>query len=219
MERNPTKVAEQSLRSAGRRGLHGVGQLWAINQRTATDLMNVTGESISHWMELNKEYLRRVTEQPAPQRVLRLNAEYSRNLLGEVWSDARKRADVMTRASREIAALFTGATTDGGISADPSAGAASAAVAELVTKPSASVGEFQEAAQEAMDDDLQQIDGIGEAMARTLREGGISTIAELAMLDVSSLQDENHPLHSIAGHIVAGEWVEQARALSGVQAT
>lgn len=219
MERNPTEVAEQSLRSARRRSLQGVGQLWAINQRTATDLMNVTGESISHWLKLNKEYLRRVTEQPAPQRVLRLNAEYSRNLLGEVWSDARKRTDVMTRASREIAALFTGGTTDGGISGGPSAGAASAAVAELATKPGASVAEFKEAAQESMDDHLQQIDGIGEAMARMLREGGISTIAELAMLDVSALQDESHPLHSVAGRIVADEWVEQARALSGVQAT
>lgn len=213
MERNPTKVAAQTLQSAGSRGLQGMGQLWAINQRTAVDLMSVTGESIRRWMELNQQYLRQVTERPAPQRVLRLNAEYSQNLLSEAWSDARKRAEVISRASREITALFTGGTTDGGVSADPSAGRASAAVAELVTKTNASVDEFKEAAQEAMDDDLQQIDGIGEAMARKLRESGISTIAELAMLDVSSLQDENHPLHSIAGRIVVEEWVEQARAL------
>ncbi len=218
MERNPTKVAEQSLQSAGRRGLQGVGQFWAINQRTAADLMGVTGESMRRWMELNQQYVRRVTERPAPQRVLQLNAEYGQNLLSAVWSDAQKRAEVMTRATREITALFTGGTTDGGVAADPSAGAASAAVAELVTKPNASVGEFKEATQEAMDDDLQQIDGIGEAMARTLRESGINTIAELAMLDVSALQDEKHPLHSIAGHVVADEWVEQARALSGVSA-
>lgn len=213
MERNPTKVAAQSLQSAGRRGLQGVGQLWAINRQTAADLMNVTGESIGQWMDLNNQYLRHVIEQPAPYRVLQLNAEYSRNLLVGVWSDARKRADVMTRASREIVAVFT----DGGISAGASAGAVSAAVAELVTKPNASVGEFKEAAQEAMDDDLEQINGIGEAMARTLRESGIGTIAELAMLEISSLQDETHPLHSIAGRIVAGEWVGQARALSGVR--
>lgn len=224
MERNPRAVA-----SSGR-AMQTMGQIWTINQRAARDLMSLTEVGIRNWVDLNQAYLRRVAERPAPHRVLQLNAEYVQALFGVAFKDAEKRAEVMSRVSTEFVSALTGrradatagataeakAAADTTLAADPSVDGLNATVAERAAGPDATAREVQEAAQEAMDDDLLQIEGVGKAMAKTLRESGITTIAELAMLDVASLSDEKHPLHGIAGRIVADEWVEQARELSGL---
>ncbi|XOV83894.1 MAG: hypothetical protein ACFHXK_02020 [bacterium] len=62
-------------------------------------------------------------------------------------------------------------------------------------------------------EELTRIKGIGEKLAQQLQEFGVTTVAQVAALNVAALDDENHPLHALQSRIVRDEWIEQAEAL------
>lgn len=62
-------------------------------------------------------------------------------------------------------------------------------------------------------DDLTQLKGVGGKLAEQLRELGISQFAQMAALDLSDLDEPEHPLYNLKGRIERNGWIEQAKAL------
>ncbi|MCR9277563.1 MAG: hypothetical protein NXH85_06275 [Pseudomonadaceae bacterium] len=63
-------------------------------------------------------------------------------------------------------------------------------------------------------DDLTQVSGIGRVFATKLAALGITRFADLADLDLASLENEDHPLHDYRARVVSDEWIEQAKKLA-----
>ncbi len=61
-------------------------------------------------------------------------------------------------------------------------------------------------------DDLTQLKGIGDKLVEQLADAGITELKQIAKLDLSLLEAEDHPLHSLRSRIVRDEWIEQAQA-------
>lgn len=62
-------------------------------------------------------------------------------------------------------------------------------------------------------EDLTQVKGVGEKLAAQLQDLGISSLAQVADIDIKDLDDESHALHSFKSRIVRDEWVDQAKAI------
>ncbi len=62
-------------------------------------------------------------------------------------------------------------------------------------------------------EELTRIKGIGEKLAHQLQEFGVTTVAQVAAINVTALENENHPLHALQSRIVRDEWIEQAKDL------
>lgn len=78
------------------------------------------------------------------------------------------------------------------------------AVDESATAPPASETEA---------DDLTLIRGIGDKLATQLAELGITTFAQIADLEPSVIEHEQHPLYGHRSRITRDEWISQAAAL------
>ena len=61
-------------------------------------------------------------------------------------------------------------------------------------------------------DDLTALKGIGDKLAEQLAELGITSLKQIAALDVDALEDEKHVLHAYRTRVVRDDWIAQARA-------
>jgi epidermal growth factor receptor substrate 15 len=71
----------------------------------------------------------------------------------------------------------------------------------------------EKAAAASAGEELTRIKGIGEKLAQQLQEFGVTTVAQIAAINVTALENENHPLHALQSRIVRDEWIEQAKDL------
>lgn len=62
-------------------------------------------------------------------------------------------------------------------------------------------------------EELTRIKGIGDKLAQQLQEFGVTTVAQVAAINLAALDNENHPLHSLQSRISRDEWIEQAKDL------
>jgi chromosome segregation ATPase len=62
-------------------------------------------------------------------------------------------------------------------------------------------------------EELTRIKGIGEKLAQQLQEYGVTTLAQVAAINLSALDNENHPLHALQSRISRDEWIAQAKDL------
>lgn len=187
-------------------------RFWHVSQRAVQELMDLSSEELSRWVELNQQ-LAKDMAQPDPMRALMAPGQYLSSLLMGAWEGAGKRAEIAANAWGEVTGMVTRNAGEQLEDARHAASDLAESAAKAGRETMAAAGRVAEVVEEALDDDLQQIDGIGEVMSEHLRSAGIHTIGALAMLDVRELENEAHPLHSIAGRIVADRWVEQAQAL------
>ena len=71
----------------------------------------------------------------------------------------------------------------------------------------------EKAAAASAGEELTRIKGIGEKLAQQLQEFGVTTVAQIAAINLTALENENHPLHALQSRIVRDEWIEQAKDL------
>jgi|GEM_PF-6662564 len=62
-------------------------------------------------------------------------------------------------------------------------------------------------------EELTRIKGIGEKLAQQLQEFGVTTLAQVAAINLAALNNEDHPLHALQSRISRDEWIEQAKDL------
>lgn len=84
---------------------------------------------------------------------------------------------------------------------------------ELLARLRALEGRSGGAGRQAPDDDLTRIHGVGDKLAEQLNDLGICRYQQIADLDQSDLEDENHVLHPHRGRILRDGWIEQAMRL------
>lgn len=85
--------------------------------------------------------------------------------------------------------------------------------ATVVAEPLAPRTAQEQEIEDAFDDRLDRINGIGAGFLKQLHEAGITSITQIAELHLEDLQQEDHPLHTLQARIESGRWVDQAQAL------
>lgn len=86
------------------------------------------------------------------------------------------------------------------------------AQAKAPVEPTTAPATPEDVSAPASADDISLIDGIGPTYQKKLESAGITTFAQIAAFDESTINDLNEKL-DLRGKIVSGEWVEQAKEL------
>ncbi|NKC00532.1 MAG: hypothetical protein GKR90_18860 [Pseudomonadales bacterium] len=64
-----------------------------------------------------------------------------------------------------------------------------------------------------VDADLTQLKGVGDKLAQQLRALGIQSVSQIAAMDESDLDDEEHLLYGYRSRLLRDEWIAQARGI------
>lgn len=180
-------------------------ELYQINAETLKALFGLTGEGLTRLVSLNTEFMRDLPQSRDPGQFFEMQREYGRTLLQGVREDLEQRGEILKSAFSRTTDVLRGAWTEAGVTTQDTV--------EDLANASAEIESAVSAAADEMNEQLEQISGIGAAIGEQLRKAGIVSLSQVAELDIDALADETHPLHSLRGRIEADKWIEQARKL------
>lgn len=204
----------------------GIARYVSLN----TDYLQKLGDrpGPAEWLELQQSYGASLLEgwrQDAEQggRIMSSALERATSALRHAWSDAAETAvdsatSVLERTAEQApraarAAMAAAAAPVAKPAPAPKAAAPKAAPAAKPA-PAAKAASPRQAADMSPRPELEDLNGVGPALARQLRAAGIDSVDKVAALDARELEDEKHPLHTLKGRMEADKWVEQARRLT-----
>ena len=75
------------------------------------------------------------------------------------------------------------------------------------------MAEEKEKAQDAVPDDLKEINGIGPKLEKALNKQGVMTFSQLSELDIEAIVETEEGAIDLAGRIKREDWIGQARKL------
>lgn len=187
------RAARKTLTTIETDYLRGVTDLWQAStfrhldaaRQFADDLASAGG--VTQWMEAQRAYLAGVGE------LMRTDAA--------AWSD------LLSSAGSQMSTVWMAPLKAPEAAAPPEAPAPVPAPAESASESDAETTALE------FDDRLDRIHGIGAGFVRQLEEVGVTSLTQIAELDLDDLLDEGHPLHGLHARIESGGWVEQAQAL------
>ncbi len=181
-------------------------QLVEINLDTTRKMFELTGSGMRHYLDLNAKYLERIRQPEGLRDVLELQRDYGQSLVSGVRDDLRERGSLLKQALEQTSSVLTAGWKE---TQETLAGQLDA-----VTDKVKDVAEdLRDEVEEKIDEQLEQINGVGSTFAAQLREAGVYTLAQVAMINTADLADEDHPLHHMRSRMESEDWVQQARDL------
>ncbi len=181
-------------------------QLVEINLNTMGKMFQLTGEGVKQLMELNADYLQRLSKPEGMQDVLQLQRDYGQSLATGIREDLQERGELIRGAFEQTTEVLREGWKD-------TSSAFEAGVTSAVSQVKDAASEAVENIEDKIEDHLAQIDGVGEVFAEQLREAGIFTLAQVALINLDDLDDEGHPLHGLKGRMESEQWIQQAKDL------
>ncbi|MGI9323951.1 MAG: phasin family protein [Pseudomonadales bacterium] len=181
-------------------------QLIEINLDATRKMIELTGNGMRQYMDLNSSYFERMTHPESVQGVLELQRDYGKSLLGSVREDLQERGQVLKSAFEQTSNVLKDGWND-------SRETVAERIDEAQQKVEAAVDNGRETVADNIDEHLEQINGVGSTFAEKLRNAGIYSLAQVAAINTQDLADEDHPLHHMKSRMESEDWVQQAHDL------
>lgn len=181
-------------------------QLIEINFNTMGELLKLTSSGLQQYMDLNSKYLQRMSSPDGLQNVVDVQREYGQSLFDGIRGDLQERGELLRSAFEQSSGVLRDSWS--ATQADLEEGLAAG-----VDKVKSVAAQVSEKVEDDIEEHLAQINGIGETFAEQLREAGIYTLAQVALINIDDLAEESHPLHALKGRMESEHWIEQAREL------
>lgn len=174
-------------------------QLIEINFNTMGELLKLTSTGVQQYMDLNAQYVQRMTSPDGLKNVMDVQRDYGKSLYDGIRGDLQGRGELLRSAIKKTTGVLSESW--------------SATRADIEEDVAAGVDKVKSAAEDKIEGHLAQINGVGESFAEQLREAGIYTLAQVALINIDDLADGSHPLHAMRGRMESEDWIEQAREL------
>lgn len=181
-------------------------QLIEINFNTMGELLKLTSTGVQQYLDLNAQYVQRMTSPEGLKNVMDVQRDYGKSLYDGIRGDLQGRGELLRSAFKQTSGVLSESwsATRADIEEDVAAG---------VDKVKSAAADISDKVEDKIEGHLAQINGVGESFAEQLREAGIYTLAQVALINIDDLADESHPLHAMRGRMESEDWIEQAREL------